>query len=758
MFFRLPALAGLLFIAGCQSDDPFGCNEAFENGNYEQAVTVCADAYAQTADSEYGAVVAQSYYQLDDAEQLQLWAERLSGTAVEAGLWSNVGRLLRSQGEYQQADTAFQRDYDLYELDSDHEGMAAALYWRGYIAWETAAYKEALQHASGAFDSAQTADSTRYEVNSLYLLFSIFQDLGYYDSAEQILGLIKERISEDDASGRIYYLVNESVLRMSQQRMLMARNSLQESLSLLTGNESRRTLRAIYINLIETSLSLGDIDSAAEQIEKAWDYMEPGGRVQTPLLLNQALILSAQGEYTESLDVLESALIREDITPYWRWQVHYEIGRIAQATENAELLVRAFEDAIAILDGFRDTLSLDELKAAYLDKQRQPYEALFKYYALSGDSQHALDIVEKAKARTFLDAYIHSAGASRQATTINSMIEEAPKRFDMLRELLPAMNASPVTKPKDTRTLLEQIRGHNVLMYFETDDDLWLLSVNGDGITTRLLHSDIDSLRKLVFRFVSDPNDHQAAADLGGVLLPAELLPESGENLYIVPDSILGKLPFSALLINNRRVVQDYIVSLVPSISSLLEIEQNAGSGRYTAPVIIGDPLNDLPAARLEAVNLGQYLNSTPYIGTDATREVFFSSGDSSLLHLATHSGISTNGPWVNLADGRVTASSIMANRISPRLVILASCSSAVTDNSDLWGSLGTAFLASGTDAVLASLWTVDDQVTKEFIEKFYSYGASVNPADALAKVQREFIQYGKAVSDWSGFVLLGVI
>ncbi len=756
--FGLLVIAGGLLIAGCRTGDPFGCAQALAGEDYAQAALACASAYEQSGRPEYAGQVAQAYYKLHDTEQLRSWGERLAGTANEPGVWSKLGKLLRANGEYRQADAAFQHDYELYRAAHDHLGMSLCQYWRGYVAWETANYRLALEYASASFDAAKKADNVKREINALYLLFSVFQDLGYNDSSEEILGLIKARIAHDDSSAQISYLVNESVLRMSQQRMALARDALQKSLVLTTGQESKRTLRSIYINLIEANLSLGDIDSAALQMEKAWEYMEPGGRVQTPLLLNQALIHTAKGEYDQSLDILQSALSREDITAYWRWQVYHEIGKVAEARSDDDLLVEAYGQAITTLEGFRNTLSLDELRASYLDKKRQPYEALFKYYAVSGDEIKALDIVEKAKARVFLDAYIHANHAIAGSATADAVIQQAPQRFDMLSELLPAMNASPVTQPRQAEQLLRQIGGNYVLVYFETADGLWALVVNADGVKVRLLYSDMPLLRDLVYQFAANPDDARYAATLGALLIPAGLISRSIDKLYIVTDSTVGQVPFPALIVNGRRLVQDYALGFVPSISSLLALEQNDTAPQYVDPVIIGDPLNNLPSANAEALNVGQQLNSPSYIGAHASQEVFFSSANASLLHLATHSGLSVNGPWFSLADGEVTAAMIMAEKISPRLVILASCASGSTDNRGLWGSLGAAFLAAGSAGVLASLWSVDDQATRDFMEAFYRHDALSNPTLALAEVQREFVLQSRPASQWSGFMLLGII
>src|SRR4030095_14251785 len=103
-----------------------------------------------------------------------------------------------------------------------------------------------------------------------------------------------------------------------------------------------------------------------------------------------------------------------------------------------------------------------------------------------------------------------------------------------------------------------------------------------------------------------------------------------------------------------------------------------------------------------------------------------------------------------------VTPGEIVAGRIGPRLTVLASCSSGVQTGRQMWGSLGAAFLAAGSRAVLASLWSVDDRHTREFVRRFYEEGGAVDPAIALAQAQRVAIRQGVSPKDWAPFVLFG--
>ena len=73
-----------------------------------------------------------------------------------------------------------------------------------------------------------------------------------------------------------------------------------------------------------------------------------------------------------------------------------------------------------------------------------------------------------------------------------------------------------------------------------------------------------------------------------------------------------------------------------------------------------------------------------------------------------------------------------------------------------MWGSLGAAFLAAGSEAVLASLWSIEDRLAGEFATLLYAGESGEESAAALARVQRAFIAAGRPPSEWAPFVHFG--
>ena len=99
-------------------------------------------------------------------------------------------------------------------------------------------------------------------------------------------------------------------------------------------------------------------------------------------------------------------------------------------------------------------------------------------------------------------------------------------------------------------------------------------------------------------------------------------------------------------------------------------------------------------------------------------------------------------------------------------LVVLSACQTAVGAGAhadvppgDDWISLGQAFLSSGANRVIATLWPVDDRATAAFVADLYRGLASgLSAARALSQAQRHAIKDSSVGHPlvWAAFELLG--
>jgi CHAT domain-containing protein len=99
--------------------------------------------------------------------------------------------------------------------------------------------------------------------------------------------------------------------------------------------------------------------------------------------------------------------------------------------------------------------------------------------------------------------------------------------------------------------------------------------------------------------------------------------------------------------------------------------------------------------------------------------------------------------------DGFFTVAEILETPVPSELVVIAACSSSQGRSFEQEGRIGFvhAFFVAGGTRVLASLWDVDDQATRVFMQEFHRrLAAGAAPALALQQTQT----WMKAQAAWA--------
>jgi CHAT domain-containing protein len=123
-------------------------------------------------------------------------------------------------------------------------------------------------------------------------------------------------------------------------------------------------------------------------------------------------------------------------------------------------------------------------------------------------------------------------------------------------------------------------------------------------------------------------------------------------------------------------------------------------------------------------------------VGAAATRAAFLGAAGAAILHVAAHTAQGRGGATLDLSDGPIGLADIARLAPAPRLVVLASCGAAAGRDDAGNGSLTTAFLDAGADAVVGTRWSVGDAEAAQFIAAFYAANGARDPAHALAQVE----------------------
>lgn len=239
------------------------------------------------------------------------------------------------------------------------------------------------------------------------------------------------------------------------------------------------------------------------------------------------------------------------------------------------------------------------------------------------------------------------------------------------------------------------------------------------------------------------------------------------KRLYISPHGLLHVLPFAALELDGEALVDLVELAVVPSGSVLRSLMQRAPRRRErSAALVCAAGSVDAPGFAAEARRVGQMLGADSHLlhGEEATVAALLEGARSARhLHIACHgefSGVSPMSSALLLHGGeRLRAADLYAARISSPLVVLSGCETGRSEarpGDELLGLLRGFFYA-GADAVIASLWKVDDRVSADLICCLYEQLCrGRNAASALRHAQRRLRARHPHPYHWAAFTLFG--
>jgi CHAT domain-containing protein len=266
----------------------------------------------------------------------------------------------------------------------------------------------------------------------------------------------------------------------------------------------------------------------------------------------------------------------------------------------------------------------------------------------------------------------------------------------------------------------------------------------------------------------------------------------AGQRVVVfVPDGPLQSVAFASLWDRRSRryLVEDHVVVTAPSGSAYAWAASRAielGPQRLSRALVVGNPrletglgrgLASLPAAEAEASDIaGLYQHPRVLVGARATKAAFLDgTRDSEVVHFAGHADSGAGSKPASLLfapdDGQGDSGALRLSDLGgarlprTRVVVLAACGTAAGAISRSEGllSLGRPFLAAGVPSVVASLWDVDDEITRRFFVAFHrSLLAGQDPLLALRQTQLDLLRgHGGALAHpaaWAGFVAMGAL
>ncbi|MCE7984718.1 MAG: CHAT domain-containing protein [Caldilinea sp. CFX5] len=382
------------------------------------------------------------------------------------------------------------------------------------------------------------------------------------------------------------------------------------------------------------------------------------------------------------------------------------------------------------------------------------------------------------------------------ASTLISLEEQAQSLIHQIQRRQPLFSVYATGQPAPLTKIQAQLGDRLLLQYHLHRQEIWVFLVTQAGIidhiklanltdverarqgltltTTRLLelslHFGLERLQRYLPTLLAEANHHLRQLYLH-LLQPLAAHLQRFPALVIVPDQALHYVPFQALYDGQAYLLESHTISYTPSATVLELALTHRATGENL--LLCGYDNQELAAVSAELQGLQQLFPAADaLIAAACTTDNFLRAVSRyRLVHLATHAKLRVDKPLLSsftLADRQLTLAEIARLQLNADLVTLSACE---TGHGQVRGadllSLAGGFLSAGANALVVSLWRVEDALSAPLMTTFYrALLAGAPRAAALREAQLALLHRGRAATDatqryqhpayWAPFILIG--
>ena len=506
-------------------------------------------------------------------------------------------------------------------------------------------------------------------------------------------------------------------------------------------------------------------------------------------------------------------------TTYTRGLIHDLQGRRDEA-------LKAYLRAVELLEEDRGNLADARGRGLFLEDKVGIYYQPVLHFLSRRQHREAFDLLERSRSRALADLVASRSLAMRNARDRNfharlvqlsaeisrvqgdlfnlaSGVATAADR-DMLAEmhrhlqnlegqydaltteitasaprLRDLVNAEPVSLHRLQE--LAARRGFDVLQYLVLEDAVvaWWVGPHGSEarsifLPRSVVFAKVAMLRESIEKRADWPDasfDEETARHLFLFLVQPLLQHIKSDRLVIIPQDVLHRLPFQALLdpVDGKYLGEKFKISYVPSATILASLEEG---GPLNGARLVAAVDHAIAGAQREVETIaGLYPSHAEVLASYAlpTEAMVRQINGADIVHFSVHGRFEIAEPLLSSLelrpegedDGQLTAAEMFGLQLEGvRLAVLSACESgevSVTNANETLGMV-RALLYAGANALVLSQWRVDTEATALWMEAFYRAARTAPLADAA----QQAIETVKARPEyrhpyyWAAFQLVG--
>ncbi|MBO0861009.1 MAG: CHAT domain-containing protein [Chloracidobacterium sp.] len=648
-------------------------------------------------------------------------------------------------------------------------------------------YSNAIATSRLALQLAGEIGDENGRLRSLNMLTGLYERLGKFREAwrvgQESLGL-SEKIAADPSQIISFYSISARCfysLGLYSAALDYAREALR-----LAGMMNSPWVMSRY--LVNTGLAyarLGKYEEAIEHIKRGMrtgqsappEALAREMTAYTALYLGQTYRLS--GAAAESAAMIEQAadFYREKDNPLLLQRVAKErlLGQIARGEETEAR--NSLQSVIALYEEMRVRIPDESDRNSFFAQEQSIYDIAIDFTVARPDgAREAFEYSETSRARSLLEAFQNRHQAKANPLTLSEIQSRIPERTQLLQ-------------------------------YAALENKLIIWLVTPKHFEQKIVTVSLSKLTRLATDYlaqISGPNggDNQRwrpkAEELYDILIqPIAPLIEPNKQICVVPDKILTRLPYGALISSatGRYMIEDYLLTYAPSASLfvLCAEEANRKPGQALEHLLsVGNPsfdrrsfpddMGDLPAAAKESEEIIKFYPSYHLlVGSDAKKKVVMHEMErAEVIHLATHYDPNPASPLnsrlalaaepetsgqASQRKGALLVREIYRLDLShARLAVLSACQTWADDYLNGEGAVGVSrpFLAAGVPVVVSSLWKIDSPATRNMMIEFHRIRKTQkkSSAEALRAAQLGMLRGAEPEYRhpyyWASFIVAG--
>lgn len=432
---------------------------------------------------------------------------------------------------------------------------------------------------------------------------------------------------------------------------------------------------------------------------------------------------------------------------------------------------------------------------------------------LSDDSSVLTQKIEALKEERFFVKQQMARTSKEEKAVLNARLaeisEELQNLWTQLKDEQPAY-FQYLEKPNNiTFADIQQVTANRDAAYVEyllVDSTLYAF-VNSDDVPI-VKYWTIDSTTEDIANLVLDSMSNLSAADFAGYgyqLYSQLLAPIAGfiskENLVLVPDAWMAKLPFELLVTEQVKddagfnelkfLLADYNFSYLYAADMLHQWKEEssqkpafylglapgfAGDEGQLAQVFRSDDEQLALAGARQEVNAAASIFDEQVVKADANLESFLKTygKDYQIIHLATHADVDEENPLnsriylgsvssEDSEDGILHQYELFNLHLDNDLTVLSACKTGYGPWMEGEGinSLARGFIYAGSKSIVLSNWDVHDQTSSKLMRFFFeNLETGMGKSEALRTAKMQYLKKADAYTAnpfyWAGFVLVG--